>query len=129
MYRFWGVVMDIKNISIVGEEKCTGCGVCAVTCPKHAISFSDKSEGFPAPVVDTSSCVQCGICIKKCPTINPPDYSEIKKAYAAQMKDKICLLESMFIFPERWNSNSDYRHNFNPISIKGIETILFQMKY
>ena len=28
---------------------------------------------------------------------------------------KIRLLESMFIFPKRWNSNSDYRHNLNPI--------------
>ena len=51
--------------SINGNKRCSGCGVCATVCPKHAISFSQDNKGFSRPVVN-ENCIDCGICVKKC---------------------------------------------------------------
>ncbi len=90
----WGASMDVQNILLVDEERCTGCGACFNVCPKHAISFSDNDEGFPSPEIDESLCIHCGLCYKKCPVLYPPSVSRIREAYAAQMKDKKALKNS-----------------------------------
>ncbi len=46
----------------VDPEKCTGCTVCAKSCPVNAISGERKL----AHVIDTSICVKCGKCITSC---------------------------------------------------------------
>jgi len=46
----------------VRKELCTGCGLCASSCPKDAISFlRGKAE------IDQNRCVHCGLCVKTCP--------------------------------------------------------------
>ena len=42
---------------------CVACGVCALQCPKEAISIY---KGCYA-VVDSNKCVGCGLCKKACP--------------------------------------------------------------
>lgn len=42
-------------------DKCTGCGICAASCPMGSISFED-----PAQV--TGICIKCCACVKGCPT-------------------------------------------------------------
>lgn len=44
-------------------NRCVACGVCALQCPREAISIY---KGCYA-VVDSSKCVGCGICEKACP--------------------------------------------------------------
>ena len=44
-------------------NRCVACGVCALQCPREAISIY---KGCYA-VVDTSVCVGCGICESACP--------------------------------------------------------------
>jgi len=46
----------------IDPEKCTGCTVCAKSCPVSAISGERKQ----AHVIDTSICVKCGKCITSC---------------------------------------------------------------
>jgi NADH-quinone oxidoreductase subunit F len=46
----------------VDPEKCTGCTVCAKSCPVNAISGERKTPH----VIDTSICVKCGKCITSC---------------------------------------------------------------
>ena len=44
-------------------SRCVACGVCALQCPRAAISIY---KGCYA-VVDTEVCVGCGICERACP--------------------------------------------------------------
>ena len=42
-------------------EKCVSCGICARTCPVHAITLS------PKPVFDRKTCIRCFCCQEFCP--------------------------------------------------------------
>ncbi len=42
--------------------KCTGCGICARTCPFEALSLVDGKI-----VYDFDKCMGCGVCVDKCP--------------------------------------------------------------
>ncbi len=44
-------------------KRCVACGVCALQCPRNAISIY---KGCYA-VVDALVCVGCGICVSACP--------------------------------------------------------------
>jgi len=54
---------ETKNISIVNQEKCTGCKMCQHWCFYDAITFDD--EGIAA--IDASKCDGCGLCPALCP--------------------------------------------------------------
>ncbi len=50
-------------------EYCKGCGLCIITCPVKAISFSDELNflGTNLTKVDLNKCIACGKCQQICP--------------------------------------------------------------
>lgn len=68
--------MKLQRIDKV--DHCTGCSACGDICPKGAISFKKKNDGFYYPVIDNEKCINCGLCYKICPRINKNSNHPIK---------------------------------------------------
>lgn len=60
-------LLSRKEPEVVGidEEACTGCELCVIDCPYHALQMADR-EGRSVAEVDPAACVACGICIGSC---------------------------------------------------------------
>jgi len=56
---------------IIDEQFCTGCGYCALFCPKACIVFTGEKLGALGQHLPSLSseeeCTACGICAKMCP--------------------------------------------------------------
>ena len=61
------------NELIWSQEKCTGCGTCAKTCPQGAIeivtstNLEENKYVVGSYQIDTGYCIQCGLCVEACP--------------------------------------------------------------
>ena len=45
------------------DEKCTGCGMCAIVCP-HGVMAMDNGR---AVITERDTCMECGACARNCP--------------------------------------------------------------
>jgi ferredoxin len=55
--------MQLRKISRIDEEKCTGCGLCTKACHEGALQLVDGK----AKLVSASQCDGLGICLPVCP--------------------------------------------------------------
>lgn len=54
---------------LIDTERCKGCGLCVIVCPKDGITISKKSNKngyFPAQAAN-SECTGCAMCAIICP--------------------------------------------------------------
>ena len=104
------------NELIWSQEKCTGCGTCAKTCPQGAIEIITSTNQVENKYavekyqVDTGYCIMCGLCVEACP------YEALYMSYAYEcakyrrgelVQSKEVMLESPdrkvsgYFYPER----------------------------
>ena len=81
----------------ITREKCSGCSLCYMVCPKKCIKMEVDSEGFSIPTF-YDGCVDCGYCASVCPQ-NKDNLEKIKfkfpqKALSAVSKDEENFRES-----------------------------------
>jgi 2-oxoglutarate ferredoxin oxidoreductase subunit delta len=54
---------------VIDTERCKGCGLCVIVCPRESIAISEESNQngyFPAEAKDTA-CTGCAQCAIICP--------------------------------------------------------------
>ena len=69
------------------KDKCCGCGVCAVSCPKQCIYMKEDKNGFIYPNIDEAECINCGRCVINCNFQNVKKEQSIKETYVAVSDD------------------------------------------
>lgn len=73
-----------RNVSIINNDKCTGCGACHNICPTHAIVMQRDSRGFLTPQTSTE-CIMCGRCVAVCPANTEKEKEDtVKNGYAVK---------------------------------------------
>jgi len=101
------------NELIWSQEKCTGCGTCAKTCPLGAIeiitstNLVENKYAVEKYQVDTGYCIQCGLCVEACP------YEALHMGYAYERAkyrrgELVQTKEMMLESPERQVSGYFY---------------------
>lgn len=55
----------------IDYEKCKGCSMCVVACPKKILEIDSKRlnlKGYnPVEIIDRSKCISCAMCATMCP--------------------------------------------------------------
>lgn len=65
-------VEKLKAQLVFREERCKGCGLCVLTCPRKILAISDRlnNQGYPvAELTDPDRCNGCALCAEMCPDI------------------------------------------------------------
>ena len=92
----------MKISTVVENNLCISCGICAGVCPKKCIT-STLNAGSYQPTIDENSCVNCGLCHKVCPG-KGADYTKTDaenifvgkaiKCFVVQTKDRRILVKA-----------------------------------
>jgi 2-oxoglutarate ferredoxin oxidoreductase subunit delta len=67
---------------VIDEEKCKGCQLCTMVCPKDLVKMADRfnPKGYhPSELVDPErECTGCAMCAMMCPDVAITVYRDSK---------------------------------------------------
>lgn len=66
----------------IDRERCKGCQLCILACPKNLIEVSARVNAagyYPAVAKDTVECTACGMCWQVCPDTAIAVYRSVKE--------------------------------------------------
>ena len=95
-------------ILVLDNEKCTGCGLCAIDCPTKALMINQSSEKDTYQLLfRQEACNACGVCEKSCPenclqlVEKEPEQSKTVKEAIVIFEDNLsrCVMCSIPLFP------------------------------
>ncbi len=61
--------MAAKGTVVIDIERCKGCGVCVVACPKNVLALSKNvnGKGYNYSEATIDECIGCASCAMVCP--------------------------------------------------------------
>ncbi len=57
---------------VIDEERCKGCGLCTIGCPRKLVTLSQKpnSLGYTVAIFNNpEQCIGCCLCAEMCPDV------------------------------------------------------------
>ena len=71
MLKYYIIMSKIKGAIVVNTDRCKGCQLCIVACPKNVIALAQKKvnvHGYPyVEAVNPDDCIGCASCGVVCP--------------------------------------------------------------
>ena len=62
----------MSYLHVIENDRCKGCGLCVIVCPKKVLEISEKvnTKGyFPAYQARPEDCIYCAMCCTMCPDV------------------------------------------------------------
>ena len=84
----------MKEINLCGDDKCTQCYSCVISCPPKCILMIKSEAGFCVPQIDYDKCIGCGLCQRVCHQKSRKNKKLPLKTYAAWSKDENIRMRS-----------------------------------
>jgi len=59
----------MKTLVVMDIERCKGCSFCVISCPKSALTLTQKlnKRGYQVVAHAPALCISCGTCYIVCP--------------------------------------------------------------
>jgi 2-oxoglutarate ferredoxin oxidoreductase subunit delta len=73
-------IQTMPHITI-NEDRCKGCGLCTIACPKKLVSLSDSPNRYGVCMAifsDAEKCTGCTLCAQMCPDVAIAVFKESK---------------------------------------------------
>jgi NAD-dependent dihydropyrimidine dehydrogenase PreA subunit/nitroreductase len=111
----------------IDYEKCIGCGICIIACPRRL--FKDEGKKNISYEDPKLMCIRCGHCIARCPE-NAVIFEELGESYefkSINNPEEIISYEDMYRFLQAHRSIRKYKKEKVPSNL--LEKVFKAMDY